>query len=210
MTLSLKAQTRTIFNKALESVRKKGDLPAVLYGPKEDNQVLTVDLVSFQKVFNEAGESSVITLETESGKKDVLVKNVDYHPVTGEPIHVDFYAIEKGKAVEVSVPLNFIGEAPAVKNMGGTLVKVIHELDIEAMPKDLPHEIEVDISTLVDFDSKILAQDIKLPSGVICTLDKEEVIALVNPEEDNQEDEQVDISAIEVEKKGKKEEESEE
>lgn len=210
MTLSLKAQTRTIFNKALESVRKKGNLPAVLYGPKEDNQVLTVDLVSFQKVFNEAGESSVITLETESGKKDVLVKNVDYHPVTGEPIHVDFYAIEKGKAVEVSVPLNFIGEAPAVKNLGGTLVKVIHELDIEAMPKDLPHEVEVDISTLVDFDSKILAQDIKLPPGVICTLDKEEVIALVNPEEDNQEEEQVDISAIEVEKKGKKEEESEE
>ncbi|MCE9628894.1 MAG: 50S ribosomal protein L25 [Candidatus Vogelbacteria bacterium] len=213
MTITLKAESRTIFGKALKGPKEAGKLPVVIYGPKESPQNFFVETKEFKKVFRNAGESSVVTLDTPEGEKDTLIKDVAMHPVSGEPVHVDFYVIEKGKKVEVAVPLVFVGESPAVKNLNGTLVKVIHELEIEAMPKDLPHEIEVDISSLVDFDSRILVKDLKIPQGVEVMVDGEETVALAGEagEEVLETAEPVDLSAIELtEKKGKKDEEGEE
>ncbi len=191
-----------------EKLKKDGFIPAVFYGKKEESTMISVPLNDFLKVWKEAGESSVITLEGEAGKKDALIKDVDFDPVTNIPRHADFYVFEEGHKLEVSVPLEFVGVSPAVKELGGILVKVLHELQIEAMPKDLPHEIEVDISRIVDFDSQIIAQDIKLPEGVSLVEDPEEVVALFSEAKEEEEEEQpADISEIEVEKKGKKEEE---
>ncbi len=209
--LKLKVLKREAIEKP-EEVRTSGYIPAVFYGPKEASQSIKVLASDFEKAFKEAGESTVVVLEVDGAQHETLIHDVAYHPVRGNIAHVDFYVIEKGKKVQVGVELEFIGVSPAEKTLGGTLVKVMHELEIEAMPSNLPHGIEVDISSLVDFESQIHAGDIVLPAGVTLVTDAEEVVALVqepNEEVEEQPVEAVDISAIEVEKKGKKEEPAE-
>jgi large subunit ribosomal protein L25 len=188
----------------LEKLRKEGFLPAVFYGKKEDSTPIKISQADFLKAFREAGESTVITLKHEGGSLDTLIQDVDFDPVTGIPRHADFYAFEKGHKLEVDVPLEFTGIAPGVKELGGLLVKVLHELKIEALPTNLPHQIEVDISSLSEIGSQILAKDIKLPEGVTLLDDEDEVVVLVAaPKEEEEEAAPVDLSAIEVEKKGK-------
>ena len=193
-----------------EALRKVGEIPAIFYGKKEESTSISVKLNDFIKVWREAGESSVITLKGDIGEKDALVYDVDIDPLTNTPRHADFYVFEEGHELEVNVPLEFVGTSPAVKEMGGTLVKVIYEITIKAMPKNLPHELEVDIGGLVDFESQILAKDVKLPEGVTLVEKPEEVIALVEEikEEVEEAPAEIDLSSIEVEKKGKQEEES--
>ncbi len=162
--LTLEYKSRQKADK-LPRLQRDGFIPAVFYGPKEETTSIAINQIEFKKVWKEAGESSVVVLKGTNGEHDTLIQVVDVHPVTGIPRHADFYVMEKGKKVQVGVPLEFEGTSPAVKDLGGLLVKVLHELEIEAMPKDLPHELKVDISALAALDSQILAQDIKLPSG---------------------------------------------
>lgn len=208
--LKLKAVKRDVAEKP-EEIRESGAIPAVFYGPKESSQAITVKALEFDKVFKEAGESTVVVLEVDGTEHETLIHDVAYHPVRGTVSHVDFYVIEKGKKVQVNVELTFEGVSPAEKTLGGTLVKVMHEVEIEAMPKDLPHEIVVSVESLVDFDSKITAGDIVMPAGVTLLTDPEEVVALVQEarEESDEPSAPIDISSIEVEKKGKKEEAAE-
>jgi len=186
-------------------------MPAVFYGKKEKSTPITISKAEFKKVWKEAGESSVIDLVGNNIEAEALIYDVDLDPVTDEPRHADFYVFEKGKKIEIAVPLEFIGVAPAVKDMGGTLVKVLHEIEIEALPKDLPHNISVDISSLLNFDSQILAKDIKLPQGVVLVTKLEEVVASVyETKEEVEEVVPVDLASIEVQKKGKEAKEGEE
>lgn len=204
--LKLKVSKRDT-NQKPEEVRSAGYIPAVFYGPKEPSQAISILYPDFEKAFKEAGESTVVTLEIDGQEHDTLIHDVSYHPVRGTFSHIDFYVIEKGKKVTVKVPLEFVGVSPAEKTLGGTLMKVMYEVEIEAMPKDLPYQIEVDISSLVDFDSQIHASDIKLPTGVTLVAEPEEVIAIVQAQKEEEEEpsEAIDIASIEVEKKGKKE-----
>ncbi len=197
--LTLKAENREKTEK-LDALRQVGKIPAVFYGKKEASKPISISQADFLKVWREAGESSVVSLETPEGVKESLIHDVDVDPVTGAPRHADFYVFEKGKKLEVELPLEFVGVSPAVKNLGGTLVKVLHELKIEAQPKDLPHSIEVDISSLATFEDQILAQDIKLPAGVDLIENPEEVVALVSAprEETEEESAPIDLSQIEV------------
>jgi large subunit ribosomal protein L25 len=167
-------------------------------------------LVDFKKAWKTAGESTVVSLEGDGIDADVLIHQVDLDPVTDVAIHADFYAIEKGKKLSVDVPLEFIGVAPAVKDLGAVLVKVLHEVEIEALPKDLPHTLQVDISSLVGFDSTLTAADIKLPAGVALKIKPEDVVASVYEPKEEVIEVPVDLSAIEVEKKGKEAKEGEE
>src|SRR3989344_6772191 len=208
--LTLKAEIRDVHVKP-ETVRKAGKIPAVFYGKKEASTPISVPQVDFLKVWEEAGESSVVTLETSDGAKESLIQDVDIDPITGAPRHADFYVFEKGHKVEVELPIEFIGVSLAIKDLGGALVKVLHELKVEAMPKDLPHHIKVDISSLTTFEDQILAKNISMPVGVTLLLNPEDVIALVSAPREEKEEEvaPVDLSQIEVEKKGKDEEETE-
>ena len=193
----------------LEKIREEGFIPAVFYGRKEASTAISVKDTDFAKVWKQAGESSVITLDCDGEMHDALIHEVSKDAVVGNVLHIDFYIIEKGKKVEVNIPINFIGVSPAQKDLGGSLVKVMHDLPIEAEAKNLPHEIDVDISSLVDFEARILAKDIKLPAGVTLTVDAEEIVALVTAaKEEVEEVVSADVSSIELsEKKGKKEEE---
>lgn len=177
--LELQTEKREIFGKKLKPFRKQGKLPAVLYGPKEKSQPLFVSLKDFKKLWKEAGESTVIQLNLEKSRKEVLIQDVAMDPIKDEPVHVDFYAVQMDKPIEASIALIFEGVSLAVKNLGGVLVKVMHEIKVEALPKNLPHELVVDISKLEKFEDKILAKDIVLPEGVKLIADPEEVIALV-------------------------------
>jgi large subunit ribosomal protein L25 len=207
--LTLKAEIRDIKTEPRD-IRVSGNLPAVFYGKKEASTPISIRQVDFLKVWKEAGESTVVTLETPDGSKESLIHDVSLDPVSGAPLHADFYVFEKGHKVEVSLPIEFSGVSPAVKDLGGTLVKVLHELKIEAMPKDLPHNIIVDISGLAQFGDQILAKDLTLPNGVELKANAEEVVATVSAPREEKEEEAapVDLSTIEVVEKGKKEEET--
>ena len=208
ITLKVKLRDKNV---SPESIRKAGDIPAIFYGKKEPSTPISLKMVDFIKVWKQAGESSVVTLETPEGEKESLIHDIDFDPVKGTPRHADFYVFEKGRKVEVEVPLEFEGVAPAIKDLGGSLVRVVHALRVEAMPKDLPHNIKVDISSLLDFTSQILAKDISIPSGVTLLEKLDEVVALVSAPREEKEEEvaPIDLSAIEVEKKGKEEVEGE-
>ena len=211
MTLSLTVEARTERGKQLEKLRSAGKLPAVMYGPKEEATPIAMDKIAFEKLLKQAGESSVIVLNGLEKPKEVLVHDVAFDPRRGGGIHVDFYAIEAGKEITIHVPLEFVGEAPALK-LGGTLTKVLHEIEVTCMPKDIPQHIDVDVSTLDDFEKQIHVKDLTIPKNVKVENDMEDVVALVQAVEEEAEApvEAIDMSAIEVEKKGKTEEETEE
>lgn len=208
MTISLTAAKREETGKKVQRLIAAGSVPAIVYGPKQEAVAISVSAREFDKVLRSAGESSVVELGGLGSPMQVLIHEVDRDPVTHAPRHVDFYAIEKGAKVEVAVPLVFVGESPAAKQ-GASLVKVMHELEIEAAAADLPHEIEVDISVLAAVGDQIHVSDLKLPKGVELKVEGEQVIALVQEVAVEEEaPAAVDMSAIEVEEKGKKEEEA--
>lgn len=216
--LELKAENREVFGKKLQSSRQEGKLPAVLYGPKEPSRPIFVSLKDFKKLWKEAGESTLVQLRltsdvkklsTSDVVKEVLIQDVAIEPIKGEPVHVDFYAVLMDKPIQASVPLVFEGVSPAVKNLGGILVKVLHEVEIEALPKNLPHELSIDISSLSNLEDKVFAKNIKLPSGVSLVISSEEVIALVEAakeEEAAPAEEKIAFEQIEVVGKKEKEE----
>ena len=181
-------------------------MPAVFYGKKEASTPISISVPEFLKVWKEAGESSVITIERSEGNVDVLIKDVTFDPVTGTPRHADFYVFEKGHALEIQVPLEYEGESPAEKTLGGVVVKVLHEIEIKAEPQNLPHEIVVDLSALINLEDQITAADLKLPTGVELVQNPEDVVALVTlPTEEPVEEVPVDLENIELSvEKGKK------
>lgn len=208
MTITLKTEARSARGKQLAALRKEGVLPAVVYGAKHEAVALSLSLSEFERAYREAGESTVLVLSGAAEDAEVLIHEVSHDPVSSVPLHVDFYAIEKGKKVNVNVSIEFTGEAPALK-LGAVLTKVLHELEVEAMPKDLPHELAVDVSGLAAIDDQITVADIAAPAGVTILNDPEEVIVVASAVEEESEEstEAVDMSAVEVEAKGKKEEE---
>jgi large subunit ribosomal protein L25 len=198
----------------LADMRRNGMVPAVVYGARVENTMISVPSVLFGKILKEAGETSTISLEiTEekdsslSKKVDVLIHEVQKDPIKGFPIHIDFLAVDMNKPIEIAVPLEFEGIAPADKNGLGVLVKALYEVEIRALPKDIPHSLSVDLSTLNTLEDQIQVKNIKLPPKIEMLTNEDEVVALVTPaEEEEAETETVDVSSIEVEKKGKKEE----
>ena len=205
LMLELEATERKRTGKrTLISLRNEGFMPAVIYGGKEKTASIKISQHDFKKVFKKAGESSIVSIKGLGDEKQVLIHDVDFDPVTSEPRHVDFYTVEKDKKISVKVPLEFSGESPAVKELGGILVKVLHELEIEVLPKDLPHSIDVDISHIKDFETSLYVRDIVLPEGVVALTSPDEAVASVaEAKEEVGEVPEADIDSIEVEAKGK-------
>jgi len=235
---TLSAKIREKVGKKVKDLREKGILPAVLYGHKIKNLNLEVDSKEFEKIYKEAGESSLIKLkikndaslklktelpkETKVKKRTesslpvdeflVLIHDIQFDPLTDKPIHIDFYQPELKEEVEVTVPLIFEGEAPAVKDLGGTLVKNISEVEVKALPQNLPHEIKVDIGNLKTFEDNILIKDLIVSKEVKILKEPEEIVAKVTqPEKVEEELEKpVEEKVEEVEQIKKRPEEKEE
>lgn len=180
--IEVSAKMRLQAGKGLSALRRSGFLPAVLYGPDVEATSLAVGLADFEKVLGQAGETSLVALKVGDGKAyDVLIHDVAKDPRTLKPIHTDFYAVRLDKPIEAKVPLAFVGESPAVESEGGILVKVVHELEVKALPKDLPHQIQVDVSLLARIEDRIHVRDVILPRGVAAKADPGEVVALIEP-----------------------------
>lgn len=197
--------------RAPKETKKEGYIPAVYYGSHSASTPIFINAIEFKKILAQAGESSSICLATASGEENAMIQDVQFDPVKSFPIHADFYVIEKGQKVHVKTPIEFIGESQAIKE-GGVLVKVMHELSVEGEPSKLPSNFEVDLSSLVTKEDVIKVSDIKLPSGVeLYHILPEDIIASVAEAKEEAEEPvaPVDLSEIEVEAKGKKEEEGE-
>lgn len=184
--ISLQAKTRESLGKKTKSIKRSGGIPAVVYGPGVKNVNVQVDEKEFKKVFQKAGESSLIelTIEGEKEKRPVLVAEIQKDPLSGKIIHVDFFQASLKEEVEVAIPLIFEGIAPAEKDLGGTLNKNITELPVKALPQNLPHEIKVDVSLLKTFEDHILVKDIALPANVQALKNPDEIVAAVLPPQD--------------------------
>ncbi len=204
---TLNAQVREKDQKN-DVLRKTGIIPVVFYGFKKDSTPLVVKKIDFSKVFKEVGETNTLTLKTPGGEFDALIHEVQFDPVTNEPIHADFLAVDMTKEIEVDVPLEFIGESAAVKG-GAVLIKVMHEVKVSALPNKIPHAITVDLASIETTDSVISVKDLSIPVGVRVLDDAEGVVAsaAVAKDEPVETVAAPDLSTIEVEVKGKKEEE---
>lgn len=207
--LTISAKIRKDLGKKVKKSREEGIIPAILYGPKTKNTPLEVDLKEFEKAYKEVGESSLIQLEVGKEKFLVLIHVVEFDAISQKPIHVDFYQPRLDEAIVVTVPLFFEGEAPAVKNLGGTLVKNLYELEVKALPQKLPHEIKVNINKLATFEESVLVKDLAVPEGVKILKEPDETIAFVaQPEKIEEELEKpVEEKVEEVEKAEEKKEE---
>lgn len=195
----LNAEKRERTGGSAESVRSEGKVPAVIYGKGKENVNVEVNAIEFNKVFSRAGENSLILLNVdgESKPRNVLAHEVQMHPVKDIPVHIDFYEVKMDEEVETEVPLVFVGESEAVKDLEGTLITNKTAIEVKSLPANIPHEIEVDISVLKTFEDTILAKDLKIPANVELLTDLEETIVLVNPPRSEEELQELDTAVVE-------------
>jgi len=177
--ISLSAKTRTVTGHKVGTLRADGQLPVVLYGHGVDTQSLQVDAKKFAKLYREAGSSTIIELDIDGKMQNVVVHDIQFDPVTEAIVHADLYQVKMDEKLTAEVPLVFKGVSAAVKDLGGMLIKSVDKLEVEALPKDLPHEITVNISTLEGFDNKISLSDLEIPAGVEVKEEREITIVSV-------------------------------
>ena len=179
MEIAITATKRSVAGKEVQKLRAVGKLPAVLYGHNVKNEQIEIDQRDFAKAFKQAGESTIVNLVVDKQTYPVLVQEVQYHYLTGLPIHVDFFAVDMTTKLKVKVPLHFIGESSAVKSLGGTLTKNLAEVEVECLPTDLPHTLEVDISGLNSFEDAIRLADLKVSDKVVILGNPQELVVTV-------------------------------
>ena len=212
--MNLEVQIRNEKGRRVKDLRRQGLIPAELYGKGIENMHLAVKSKDFKNVFKEAGESSIINIViSDKNKKEeipVLIHDIQKDYLTDDIIHIDFYRVRMDEKIRTHIPLEFIGESPAVKNYGGILNKSMLEIEIETLPKDLPHNISVDISQIKELDQSIYVKDLSIPKNVKILVDPETVIATVSLPKEEVPSEPIDISAVKVETEEKKLERSKE
>jgi large subunit ribosomal protein L25 len=205
--MDLSVKTRDILGKKVKALRKEGLIPAELYGHGFKNVHVTVPAKEFAKLYKVAGATTLVTLLIEKEKKSVMIHEVGRDAVTDEIIHVDFHQVRMDELVKALVPIEFTGEAPAVKEKGAVINRSMSEIEVEAFPQDLPHGIAVDLSVLTDLDQSIYVKDLVHPKGVTFLVDPETAVATATeplPEEVAEAATTVDVADIKVETEEKK------
>lgn len=179
ITISLAGEPRKILGKKVRKLRREGIVPAHIFGHKIKTSHIQVLEKDFQKVEKEAGETGVVELKIGGEVHPVLIRDVQVDPVTDEPLHIDFYQVNLKEKVKVHVPIETIGESPAVESKLGVLLAPLSEIEIEALPSDLPESIKIDISKLQQVDAAILVKDLKIPAGVEILADPDETVVKI-------------------------------
>lgn len=179
--VKLAVKTREVFGRKTRKGKREGLIPAVLYGKGIEGKSLWVDSLDFQRLLKSSGESTMINLSVD-GKDDrnVIIYDLQRDPMRNSYTHIDFFQVRMDEEIETEVELSYIGEAPAVKELGGVLVKNIDSVEVKCLPADLPSEIEVDITVLKTFEDRICIKDLKIGKGVELQLEAETVVALVS------------------------------
>jgi large subunit ribosomal protein L25 len=167
--------------KVLDEKRRSGLIPGVLYGHGTEASLIWVEALSFGRVYADAGQSSILSLTGAGKPVNAIVHDIQKDPLSGRFTHVDFFQVKMNEALETHVALEFEGEAPAVREQGGILVKTLEEVLVSCLPKDLPHNLTVDVSRLASFDDRIKIEDLAVPAGVTILTEGDTVVALVEP-----------------------------
>ncbi|MFH0853578.1 MAG: 50S ribosomal protein L25 [bacterium] len=194
----LTAQRRELKGKLNKKIRKENKIPAIVYGGDISPQMLELDAKEFRKLYQQAGESSLVDLKIDGQEAlKVLIQDVQLHPVTDEILHIDFQKVDMAKTISAEIHLKFEGQSPVVAEQGGILVTSLESVQVECLPTDLVHDVPVDLSVLKTFDDKIRIQDIIVPKG-ITILDKPEImVATVTPPRTEEELKALDTDVVE-------------
>ena len=178
--IPLVAQKRTILGRKVKTLRREGLIPAHVFGHKVPTVHVQVAKNEFAKVLEKAGETGIVDLAVDSQKRPVLIRNVQIHPVTDELLHIDFYQVNLTEKVKVNVPLEVIGESPAVGKKIGLLLTPVTEVEIEALPADIPEIIQVDVTKLENVGDEIKIRDLPIDkSKVEVQVDEELIVAQI-------------------------------
>ncbi len=175
--IELNAELRTVMGSKVSQIRDSGFVPAVLYGKGQEPISLQVPQKDFHKTLKSAGESTLVYVSVDGKTYPTIIHDVARHPASDEVIHADFYKVNLSEKIKTNVPVVFTGESLAVKD-GAILVRNINEIEVEALPADLPHEISIDISVLAKFGDQILLKDINLGSKVQVMGNPDEIVAI--------------------------------
>jgi large subunit ribosomal protein L25 len=216
--IKLEAKTRTVIGKKVKVLRREGVLPAVLYGTGIEPVAIELDAHETTKILSRVSGSTLINLKIEKENHTVILRDVQIDVVRRNIVHIDFLKVAMDALIRTEVPVGLVGEAPAVKELGGVLVTGVNEVEIEALPGDLPDRITVDIESLEEINSSISVKDIFFGAGVTILTDPDEILVRIVPQaveeeivEEVEEEAIVDVSAEpEVIEKGVKDEEEDE
>jgi large subunit ribosomal protein L25 len=181
-SIILNVKPRTTLGKRVDVLRRERTIPAVMYGNQVASQSVSISAGEFEAVLKQAGTSSLIDVVVDSGTPiKALIHGIQRHPTTGRVIHADLYQVRMTEKLEADIDLNFIGESPAVKELGGIFVHAMDKVKVSCLPSDLVPAIDVDISVLKTFEDRIHVSDIVVPSGMTVMDKAEEVVASVTP-----------------------------
>lgn len=180
-TVKLQAQPRQILGKKVKQLRRQGLVPANVYGNRLDSTAVQISERAVAQQVLRASGSTLFSLEVDGASQTVLVKKIQRHPTTSRVLHVDFYAVAMTELLRATVPLHFIGEAPAVRQVGGTLLHSLSTVEVESLPSDLPTGLEADVSSLETTTDTLKVGDLRPPPGVTILNDPDQIIATVVP-----------------------------
>jgi large subunit ribosomal protein L25 len=175
--MDLAVKERTVFGKKVNALRRDGLIPAELYGHGVPNVHLSVSAKEFAKTYAVAGENTVITLAVGTEKVPAIIYHVERHYLSGAPASIDFYQVRMDEKITTRVPIEFVGESLAVRDKGAIINKAMVEMEVEALPNDLPHQLTVDLSLLDDIDKTIYVRDVVVPKGVTFLVEGDTAVA---------------------------------
>ena len=179
--IELSATTRNVLGKKVRFLRREGITPANLYGHNVKSSALQIDTADIKHTLAKAGKSSLVALKIDDTKKPKMVgvRESQREPLTGDLLHVDLYQVKMAEKIKLEVPLLFTGEAPAVKDRGGILVQNVNSIEVECLPANMPHNIEVDLTVLEEIDQAVHVSDLSVPEGVTIMTDPEQSIVQI-------------------------------
>jgi large subunit ribosomal protein L25 len=174
----LKADKREVTGRKVKNLRKDGLLPANIFGKKIKSQSIQIDQAEFQKIFKEVGETGLVELQIGNDKRPVLISNLQVDPISGLPIHADLYQVDLKEKVTAQVPVELTGESPAEKQGLGTVVQQLDEVEVEALPADLPDHFTVDLTKLEKVDDAMFVKDLDVDTKKVEIKDDPEQIVV--------------------------------
>ena len=197
---SIKADKRTILGSKVKQLRRKGILPANIFGKTVPSQAIQVNMVEFNRVYKQAGETGLIwiSIEGENKERPTLITAVTNNPITGNKFHVDFHQVNLKEKVTSHVPVEIVGESQMIKDGLAVLDTHLDELEVEALPTDIPESIIFDISVLKEIGDHLNASSVALPAGVTLLTDAEAVVVSLGEPQKEEEPLVTEVSEVEV------------
>ena len=200
MDPEIRVDARTVTGKQTKRLRASGIVPGVLFGKIAGSVPVQLDAKALDQLYRQAGRTSVVKVSVgDGGATSAVIKSLQRNPLTGRALHVDFFALDLTHEMTVDVPLSFIGEPPAIEATGGFLLTSLDHVRVRALPSDMPHEISVDLTPLVDLEAAIKVSDLPVAGNVTILNDLDEMVARVMPPRVEEEPEPVVAEGEELE-----------